>query len=337
MSEHAAAVAKHSIKAKARRRNPVAAALPVAALVLIDVFISAAVFILSYKLRQQSDIFIWKPRKSLWPFGVTSDFEPYLWFLIFVPLVKTYMLRRYGLYRLRGEFSFGNDFAKIISASTLASLVLALIAFSFRQGVAYREGHLVWLDFSYSRLVFVYDWLLAIGAFWVVRSIVRVIQILYRMAERNMISNLVGRCGEGSSERRLVLAGKLRRQNAWRIRRLARAGEALRRGRSIDHRHAHQSSKDVRSPDGVRPRSSHQVSSNTQPVRLSARQDRDRYHRITADDQTLRGAVARFSASSETRHGRDRLGSVAAYHVAVLGCACDPDQDGVAGHSPERP
>src|SRR5436190_5242443 len=191
-----AAVAKHAIKTEARRRSPFASAIPVTALVLVDVVLTLAAFALSYKLRQHSDIFIWRPRKSLWPIGVANDFEPYLGFLFFAPIVKTYMLRRYGLYRLRGEFSFGNDVAKIISASTLASLVLVLIAFSFRQGFAYREGHLVWLDFSYSRLVFVYDWLLAIAGFWIVRSVVRVIQILYRAAERNLIPTVVVGCGE---------------------------------------------------------------------------------------------------------------------------------------------
>ena len=192
----AAAVAKHAIKAETRRRSPLASALPVTALVLIDVALSLLAFALSYKLRQHTDIFIWRPRKSFWPIGVAGEFEPYLGFLFFVPIVKTYMLRRYGLYRLRGEFSFGNDFAKITSASTLASLVLVLIAFSFRQGFAYREGHLVWLDFSYSRLVFVYDWLIAIAAFWIARSVVRVIQILYRSAERNLIPTVVVGCGE---------------------------------------------------------------------------------------------------------------------------------------------
>src|SRR5436190_12888665 len=191
-----AAVAKHAIKTEARRRSPFASAIPVTALVLVDVVLTLAAFALSYKLRQHSDIFIWRPRKSLWPIGVANDFEPYLGFLFFAPIVKTYMLRRYGLYRLRGEFSFGNDVAKIISASTLASLVLVLIAFSFRQGFAYREGHLVWLDFSYSRLVFVYDWVLAIAAFWVARSVVRVIQIFYRSAERNLIPTVVVGCGE---------------------------------------------------------------------------------------------------------------------------------------------
>src|SRR6185369_3308139 len=151
MSEQAAVVAKHAIKSKTWRRSAFASVLPVTALILVDILVSVTAFVVSYKLRQNADIFIWKLRKSFWPVGIANDFEPYLGFLIFVPLVKAYMLRRSGLYRLRGEFSFGNDLVKIVSASTMASLVLVLIAFIFRQGFSYREGHLTPLDFSYSR------------------------------------------------------------------------------------------------------------------------------------------------------------------------------------------
>jgi exopolysaccharide biosynthesis polyprenyl glycosylphosphotransferase len=196
MSEQAAVVAKHAIKSRTRRRSAFDSILPVAALVLVDILLSVAAFVISYKLRQHADIFIWRPRKSFWPVGIVNDFEPYLGFLFFVPLVKVYMLRRSGLYRLRGEFSFGNDLLKIFSATTMASLVLVLIAFIFRQGFSYREGHLTPLDFSYSRLVFVYDWMVSIAAFWVVRFVVRVVQILYRSAERNLIPTVVVGCGE---------------------------------------------------------------------------------------------------------------------------------------------
>jgi exopolysaccharide biosynthesis polyprenyl glycosylphosphotransferase len=196
MSERAAVVAEQALKSEARRRGAFANTIPLTALVLCDVILSIAVFVISYRLRQHTDMFIWRPRKSFLPVGVVNDFEPYLGFLVFVPIVKTYMLRRSGLYKLRGEFSFGNDFARIFSATTLASLVLVLIAFLFRQGVSYRDGQFVWLDYSYSRLVFVYDWLLSIAAFWVVRSVVRVVQILYRSNGRNLIPTVVVGCGE---------------------------------------------------------------------------------------------------------------------------------------------
>lgn len=196
MSEQLAAVAKHAIKTEARKRSALASAIPIAVLAALDVFLSLAAFILAYKLRLHTDIFVWRHRRSLWPVGVFNDFEPYLGFLFFVPIVSVYLLRRYGLYKLRGEFSFGNDFAKAFGASTLASLVLVFIAFLFRQGISYRDGHIVWLDFSFSRLVFVYNWMLATGMFLVSRSMVRIIQIGLRAREHNLIPIVVVGCGE---------------------------------------------------------------------------------------------------------------------------------------------
>src|SRR5260370_31890888 len=118
MSEQAAVVAEHAIKANTGRRSAFASVLPVTALVLVDIVLSVAAFVVSYKLRQHADIFIWRPRKTIWPVGIANDFEPYIVFLFFVPLVKTYMLRRSGLYRLRGEFSFGKDLVKLFSRLT---------------------------------------------------------------------------------------------------------------------------------------------------------------------------------------------------------------------------
>jgi exopolysaccharide biosynthesis polyprenyl glycosylphosphotransferase len=195
MSENVATVAKRSVNTEARK-NSLGTVIPVILLVVVDVILSLAAFILSYKLRHQGDVFIWRHRRSFWPVGVFADFEPYLSFLGFVPVVQAYMLRRYGLYRLRGEFSFGSDLAKIFGASTLATLVLVLIAFLFRQGISYHEGQVVWLDYSFSRLVFVYNWAISIVLFWASRSILRLIQIGYRSAEGNLIPVVIVGCGE---------------------------------------------------------------------------------------------------------------------------------------------
>jgi FlaA1/EpsC-like NDP-sugar epimerase len=51
-------------------------------------------------------------------------------------------------------------------------------------------------DFSYSRLVFVYDLVLSIGLFWASRIIVRLLQIFSRNNERNLIRTIVVGCGE---------------------------------------------------------------------------------------------------------------------------------------------
>ncbi len=196
MSERAFAVSEQAINARPRRRSLMLSMVPVASLVLIDLIISVSAFMLSYKLHHDTQIFTWRPRKSFWPVGIWDAFEPYFTIMLFIPFVKIYALRRYGLYKLRGEFSFSGDFIKVFNASTLAFLVMVLIAFLFRQGFAFHDGRLILLDFTYSRLVFVYDWLLSMGAFWATRSIVRVIQILARSSESNLIPTIVVGCGE---------------------------------------------------------------------------------------------------------------------------------------------
>src|ERR1044071_7366437 len=123
------------------------AVMPVTLLVLLDLGLSVLAFMISYTLHNDTPIFEWR-RKLFWPAGIWDAFEPYFSIMLFVPFVKLYALRRYGLYRLRGEFSFTGDFVKIFNASTLAFLVLVLIAFLFRQGFAYRDGRIVLLDFT---------------------------------------------------------------------------------------------------------------------------------------------------------------------------------------------
>jgi exopolysaccharide biosynthesis polyprenyl glycosylphosphotransferase len=195
MSEHAFTVAEQAMQSRSRKRSLVWAIMPVTILVLIDLGLSALAFMISYKLHNDTPVFEWR-RKFFWPTGIWDAFEPYFSIMLFVPFVKIYALRRYGLYRLRGEFSFSNDFIKVFNASTLAFLILVLIAFLFRQGFTFRDGHLILLDFTYSRLVFVYDWLISMGMFWMTRMVVRVIQILYRSSEGNLIPTIVVGCGE---------------------------------------------------------------------------------------------------------------------------------------------
>jgi exopolysaccharide biosynthesis polyprenyl glycosylphosphotransferase len=169
--------------------------VPVVALVMGDLLCSVLAFALAYAFRQQMPAFEWAP-SALFPHGITKEFRPYLAFLLFVPLVQTLALRKYGLYKLRGEFSFAGDLVKVFKASTLAFLVLVLVAFLFRGGVAYQDGKLQFIDFSYSRLVFVYDWLGSMVLFATTRCLARLVQVILRHNARNLIPAVVVGCGE---------------------------------------------------------------------------------------------------------------------------------------------
>ncbi len=193
MVQQAATV--QSIRAKSLGHSAALTFASVSSLVFIDVGFSIVAFLLAYILRQNAPVFIWSPWQTL-PVSIALDFEPYFSLMLFVPFVKVFTLRRYGFYRLRGEFSFSGDFVRIVKAATMSFIILSFIAFLFRQGFSIRNGELIPKDFSYSRLVFVYDWLISIGFFWATRLVVRTIQIVSRNHERNLIRTIVVGCGE---------------------------------------------------------------------------------------------------------------------------------------------
>jgi exopolysaccharide biosynthesis polyprenyl glycosylphosphotransferase len=195
MAEQAAVVAEQSIAVGSRKRNLVGAVCVGATLIVVDMALALLSFLFAYKLRHDTPLFEWSADPHVFS-GVFPDFAPYFSLLVIVPIVKFITLRRYGLYKLRGEFSFSGDFIGVVKACTMAFLILVLVAFLFRQGFAVRNGHLIKLDFSYSRLVFVIDWVASIVLFWLVRCVVRLIQIIYRHNERNLIPTIVVGCGE---------------------------------------------------------------------------------------------------------------------------------------------
>jgi len=197
MSENAVNVVNATIDAKAGRRRFLSSALPVVALIVIDFTISALVFMLAYTLHNDTPLFEWKYKKSIFPVGVWDTFEPYLSLLVFAPFVKIFALHKYGFYKLRGEFSFSGDLVGIFKATFTSFLILVLVAFLMRQGISYRDGQLFYLtDFSYSRMVFVYDWVFSMAAFLLVRGGMRLIQIAFRSNEMNMIPTVVVGAGE---------------------------------------------------------------------------------------------------------------------------------------------
>ncbi|MBI3651525.1 MAG: sugar transferase [Acidobacteria bacterium] len=193
MVQHAATV--QSVRAKAIRHSIAWRVASITLLLLVDVCLAALAFILAYEIRQDAPILMWSPWQS-WPIGIATDFQPYLSILLVAPVVNILALRRYGFYKLRGEFSFSGDLFRLIKASTWSLLILVFFAFIFRQGFSIRNGELIKNDFSYSRLVFFYDWVFSLAFFWATRVIVRLAQIFFRNHERNLIRTVVVGCGE---------------------------------------------------------------------------------------------------------------------------------------------
>src|SRR5215510_10751986 len=194
MADRAISLEKSAI-AVARKRRAAWAVVSTSSLVLIDVAVAIASFIIAFKLRSQAPLFRWR-RGAFMHLGVSQGFQPYFTLLLFVPFIKLFSLRRFGLYRLRGEFSFQGDFANVFKASTLSFLVLLLVAFLFRLGFTIENGTVTYLDFSYSRLVFVADWMASLVLFCVVRASYRAVQVFIRSGGRNLIPTIVVGCGD---------------------------------------------------------------------------------------------------------------------------------------------
>jgi exopolysaccharide biosynthesis polyprenyl glycosylphosphotransferase len=157
-------------------------------LVVVDAVVAIVAFMVAYWLRQRAPIFVW-PEGSLFPTDVVNSFRPYISLVLAAPLVRFFAAKHYGLYRLRGEFSFINDAVAVFKAVTVGTLVIVLFAFLYRAGFVYR-------DYSFSRGVFVIDWAVALGAIVALRFAVRGIQIGSRARERNLIPTLIVGDGE---------------------------------------------------------------------------------------------------------------------------------------------
>ncbi|PYP83014.1 MAG: hypothetical protein DMF61_24515 [Blastocatellia bacterium AA13] len=195
MAEEAFSVLERTARASKRGRAIYWTVLLSSFLLLLDLSVSILSFIIAFGVRHQTALFS-RSFGAIIPAAVATDFEPYVILLLIVPLVKVYSARRFGLYRFRGEFSLAGDFANIFKASTISFMVMVMIAFLFRQGFAFENGKLTTRDFSYSRLVFVYDWLFTLFLFSVTRGSLRFAQMLSRHGGRNLIPTIVVGRGE---------------------------------------------------------------------------------------------------------------------------------------------
>ncbi|HKO61225.1 MAG TPA: sugar transferase [Pyrinomonadaceae bacterium] len=154
--------------------------MPLAKLILViaDSAIAAASFAVAFYLRESGPIF--QPGTLAW----SAEFAPYGALLPFVILIRVLALRYYDLYRLRGEFSFVEDGIRVFKATAIGSLLIVAAAFLYRGGFDYRA-------FSYARMVFVFDFLIVIFSFQIIRILMRGAQTFFRLRGINLIPTLV--------------------------------------------------------------------------------------------------------------------------------------------------
>jgi exopolysaccharide biosynthesis polyprenyl glycosylphosphotransferase len=159
-------------------------------LMIFDGALAALLFILAYWMRLPEEVVFIASRidlgfaSFLLPYGFHPNFDPYLSVLYFAPLVHVGAFLYRGLYRVRGEFSFSEDFINIFKATTIGALLVTVIAFFYRGGYAYSA-------FSYSRVIFIVYYLLSFGVFICERAIIRSLQTFYRRRHLNVIPILI--------------------------------------------------------------------------------------------------------------------------------------------------
>src|SRR5205807_5396537 len=150
--------APHAVRASARAPRWVAPALRTA-LVFTDACLSIFAFLAAFYLREGVPL-THANGNAAW----SEAFAPYAALLPFLPAVRLLLIGYYDLYRIRGEFSFVTEAARVFKAVALGSLLLIAIAFIYRGGIVFRT-------FSYSRAVFGIDFLLAFAGIGAVRML----------------------------------------------------------------------------------------------------------------------------------------------------------------------
>ena len=164
---------------KAAHRVP-AWVMPVAksGVFVADAGLAVASFLLAFKLRQGQPVF----SSTSWTWS--REFVPYAGILYFAVAVRLAMLVYQRAYRFQGAFSYTHELIKIFKVAAVGSLLIIGWAFLFRGGFAFRE-------FSYSRGVFVLDFVLALLLFAVFHLALRAGQVFIRRRDVNLIPTLI--------------------------------------------------------------------------------------------------------------------------------------------------
>jgi exopolysaccharide biosynthesis polyprenyl glycosylphosphotransferase len=158
-------------------------AVPLVKMLLVstDIVLTTLSFTLAFYLRHHEAIF---QRAAQGELSWSRQFAPYALLLPLVIPIRLLLSRYYDLYRVRGEFSFVEDMARVFKAAAIASLLIVAATFMYRGGVTYRT-------FSYSRAFFLLDFLLLLAGVGAVRMLLRAGQIFVRRRGVNLIPTLI--------------------------------------------------------------------------------------------------------------------------------------------------
>ncbi len=146
---------------------------------LADVILTVFCFTLAFTLREGGDRIL-----SGTGWAWSNAFAPYAGILLFAVPIRLAMLIYQRVYRLQGAFSYIAEFVKILKSVSVGSLLIVAFTFLFRGGFAFRE-------FSYSRGVFIFDFLISLLVFAAFHLGLRYLQTLVRGRGINLIPTLI--------------------------------------------------------------------------------------------------------------------------------------------------
>ena len=147
-------------------------------IILIDCLIAFGAFIAAFIVREGVPILA----SEGWAWS--QEFLPYSAISVFSIPLRVILLSYYGAYRLKGAFSIVGETLRIAKSTMIGSMALVALAFMFRGGFEFRE-------FSYSRSVFLLDFLLALLAYVAFHALIRFVQAYFRNRDINLIPTLI--------------------------------------------------------------------------------------------------------------------------------------------------
>ena len=133
-------------------------------LICIDMALAAFCFLIAYAIRFDVSLL------SLEWIRNSRDFRPYLHLMVFAPFIRALTYNLFGIYETRRRASrAAEDTFSLFKAICLGTGIIIIVAFLYRGVFQFRE-------YSYSRYVFVADWLLNLFVVTGVHSLIRTFQ-----------------------------------------------------------------------------------------------------------------------------------------------------------------
>src|SRR5258708_14588044 len=121
-------------------------------LAITDVALTLLSFTAAFYLRHHEAILHRTPSGAL---AWSREFAAYAVLLPLIVPIRLLLLRYYDLYRVRGEFSFIEDIARVFRATAIGSLLIVAATLMYRGAVAHPP-------FSFSRGLSLLDFLLSL-------------------------------------------------------------------------------------------------------------------------------------------------------------------------------